>query len=129
MTMMYILILKSADQLTPAGGRESILRARDKKHFLYFPAYFAETFNCLCAKTRKIKISIRGTRRQGGKAARPFEFKFSLCGKKLVAACFNSRGHWVIKQPHAAHTKIINTKTNRRKQEHKIKLSYVNTNI
>ena len=101
---MYILIPKSADPLAPAGGRESILRARDKKHILYFPAYFAETFNCLCAKTRKIKISIRGTRRQGGKAARPFEFKFSLCGKKLVAACFNSRGHWVIKQPHAAHT-------------------------
>ena len=55
----------SADPLAPAGGRESILRARDKKHILYFPAYFAETFNCLCAKTRKIKISIRGTRRQG----------------------------------------------------------------
>ena len=106
---MYILIPKSAVPL--AEGRGSILRARDKTHILFFPTYFAETFNCLCAKTRKIKISIRGTRRQGGKAARPFEFKFSLCGKKLVAARFNSRGHWVIKQPHAAHTKIMNTKT------------------
>ena len=38
---MYILIPKSADPLAPAGGRESILRARDKKHILYFLAYFA----------------------------------------------------------------------------------------